>query len=147
MKYKYFFIFSLAVCLLFGQTTFAIDDTVDIKQLSPWWLDGIPEPNIVAEFDNLEAELDVLSNNRNRYALMEEKFTASKQMLSEDLASQEKIVQDLEIMRVEISQNIIKNNEKYKELDEDLVYLTGEIEKLKKKQIEMANVLKKLFTQ
>ncbi len=124
MKYKYFFILFLAVSCLFGQTTFATEDNIDIKQLSPWWLEGIPEPTLVAEFENLEEELDALSNSRNRYAEMEQKFIESKQIFSENQATQEKILSDLELMKQDISKNIIKNTADYQEITEELNYLS-----------------------
>lgn len=147
MKYKYFFILFLAVSCLFGQTTFATEDNIDIKQLSPWWLEGIPEPTLVAEFENLEEELDALSNSRNRYAEMEQKFIESKQIFSENQATQEKILSDLELMKQDISKNIIKNTADYQELNEELTYLSWEIKELKLKQAEMAAILKKIFAQ
>lgn len=147
MKYKYFFILFLAVSCLFGQTTFATEDNIDIKQLSPWWLEGIPEPTLVAEFENLEEELDALSNSRNRYAEMEQKFIESKQIFSENQATQEKILSDLELMKQDISKNIIKNTADYQEITEELSYLSWEIKELKQKQAEMATILKKIFAQ
>lgn len=147
MKYKYFFILFLAVSCLFGQTTFATEDNIDIKQLSPWWLDGISEPTLIAEFENLEDELDALSNSRNRYAEMEQKFTESKQIFSQNQATQEKILSDLEVMKQDISRNITKNTADYQALTEELNYITWEIKELQKKQVEMATILKKIFAQ
>jgi hypothetical protein len=136
MKYKSFPLVLLAVSCLFGHIAFAGTDAFDVKQLSPWWLEGIPEPQMVREVELLDEELLILGMHKGRYELMEQRFIATQQALADDLVSKEKVLADLVAMRKEIQGTIKKQMKDTQKLDEELVYLENELGDLEKKQAE-----------
>jgi septal ring factor EnvC (AmiA/AmiB activator) len=145
MKYKSFSILFLAVSLVFGHITFSDGENNTQSASASWWLRNMPEAVILNDVSSVQSDIYELAYSENRFADLENTFQESRQLLGKNREELEAYITKIETMQADIQSNIEKSTEEKQQLEDNISALQREIIRMKEKQEETKNYIRKIF--